>query len=285
MPRLRVGVAQRADRVLPSGRRSEGRRSGRRVRRRLRRHSITISNRYGDIAAVWPISSKSTSSLRIERIVANRLASDGMVFSGSRWVMITCASGYAANSAGKRGEVPRALQQPPTGRLPLQELQQPPVEAVALRAVVHRQPALVVRDVLRRAPDRRRELHEHADVALVGRRPAGLVHGEELRRDEPPQPHVGAGLRPRGSVVRVAASGGGQGYCSSQVSGARNRGSSAMSSNVIVVPERAMPAMNTGSWITSSSISGCCRVRLLDLAAGPSTIGAARCASALGRAA
>ena len=60
----------------------------------------------------------------------------------------------------------------------------------------------------------------------------------------------------RGSVSKVAASGGGDGNIVSHVSGARLSGSWARMSCRIVVPVRGNPMMNTGLTIRSLAISG-----------------------------
>ena len=71
----------------------------------------------------------------------------------------------------------------------------------------------------------------------------------------------------RGSVCWVAASGGGVGACDSHIRSDRNWGSAATSWLSAVVPVRGRPMTKTGPPTTSSSISGCWRVGVLDLEA------------------
>jgi hypothetical protein len=60
----------------------------------------------------------------------------------------------------------------------------------------------------------------------------------------------------RGSLSKVAASGGGEGNIASQVSGARVSGSCARMSCRMVVPVRGMPMMKTGATICSWAMPG-----------------------------
>ena len=61
--------------------------------------------------------SRSTASVRSHWIIAVVLTVDGMVFAGSRWVWMICASGYAPEQVVEHHQVRRGLEQPALLRL------------------------------------------------------------------------------------------------------------------------------------------------------------------------